>query len=166
MTPKASRKNSLVSMSSELAKWCPLRKLRYTLAFDDPHMPPGRLHHATFVETKPSDGSGYKYNVIGDVSARQGMTYEISTVQEQWNAVLGSLSTSPQQQAPNPKNKGQVEPFKEKLGDYQYNFYEPGEERTPLWKCTEWIEWYAIPALQKNALIQNSIVEGEASSSS
>lgn len=55
----------------------------------------------------------------------------------------------------------------EKIGEYQYVFYEPGEDRQPLWKCTEWVEWYDIPALWENGLIQDQIpsIEGYSLSS-
>ncbi|KAI1827504.1 hypothetical protein F4861DRAFT_536071 [Xylaria intraflava] len=160
----------------EAPKWHPVYKVKSTLALPDPHMPPGRLHHAIHVQTK-QDGAGTLYNVVGDVTSTGGMTYESEetgdpttletfhsrellgythsdTHPDQWNEVLSSLPTPPQQKAPNPKNQGQVEPFKEKISDYQYVFYQPGEERKPLWKCTEWVERHAIPALLGNGLIQ------------
>ncbi|CAJ0542989.1 Ff.00g003540.m01.CDS01 [Fusarium sp. VM40] len=71
-----------------------------------------------------------------------------------WDSVLSVLPTPPQQKVGNPNNRGEVEPFKEKVGEFQYIFYSPGEEQRPLWKCTEWIEWYAIPALLEHNLIQ------------
>ncbi|CAI6091438.1 unnamed protein product [Clonostachys chloroleuca] len=123
-------------------KWYPVYKVKYNIALPDPDMPPGRLHHAVFVE-KHSDGSGYLYHVT-----------------DQWDSVLRSLPTPPQQKASNPSKQGRVEPFKEKIGRHEFVFYEPGEERQPLWKCTEWVEDYAIPALHQNGLIQ---AQGESS---
>jgi hypothetical protein len=38
---------------------------------------------------------------------------------------------------------GRTEPIKP-----DGTFYEPGEQRRPLFKCTEWIEQLAIPALR------------------
>ncbi|KAG5754069.1 hypothetical protein H9Q69_010129 [Fusarium xylarioides] len=157
-------------------EWYPVYKVKYNISFPDPHMPAGRLHHAIFVQTK-KDRSGTLYHVTGDITSRGGMTYESKKTRNppqsqtfhswellgythsdihpaQWNAVLASLPTPPQQKASNPKKQGQVEPFKEKLGDYQFIFYAPGEEQQPLWKCTEWVEWYAIPALWEHGLIQ------------
>ena len=97
-----------------------------------------------------------------------GYTY-FNTHPGQWNSVLSSQPTPPQQKASNPKKHGQVEPFKEKISDHQYVFYEPEDERRPLWKCTEWVEWYAIPALQAYGLIQAQVpddsIQGQSSSS-
>ncbi|KAJ6443704.1 trehalose synthase (Ccg-9) [Purpureocillium lavendulum] len=168
-------------------KWYPVHKVRYNIALPDPDMPPGRLHHAILVQTK-ENGSGTLYHVIGDITSRDGMTYESKKTENPagsrsfhsqellgythsdahpglWNAVLSSLPTPPQQKVSNPKKHGRVEPFKEKLGKYQYIFYEPGEDRQALWKCTEWVEWYAIPALWQNDLIQGEIPSTEGQSS-
>jgi hypothetical protein len=156
--------------------WYPVHKVKYTLALGDPDMPPGRFHHAIFVEDK-KDGSGTIYHVTGDITSRHGMSYQSKKTKDpeesrtfhsrellgytrsddhpaRWDSVLSTLPTPPQQKASNPKKQGRVEPFKQKLGDYEYIFYSPGEERQPLWKCTEWVEWYAIPALWEQGLIQ------------
>ncbi|KAF4336745.1 hypothetical protein FBEOM_9376 [Fusarium beomiforme] len=158
----------------------PVYKVKSFMALPDPHMPPGRFHHTIFVETS-QDGSGSRYHVTGDVTSPNGMIYEsrespdpaqleafhckeclgytTSDVHpEQWNSLLASLPTPPQQKASNPKNQGRVEPFKEKIHDYEYVFYNPGEERESLWKCTEWVEWYALPALQERGFIQDGVI--------
>ncbi|KAF4446729.1 hypothetical protein F53441_9662 [Fusarium austroafricanum] len=154
----------------------PVYKVKSTLSLPDPHMPPGRLHHAIFVETN-ENGSGIIYEVTGDVTSIGGMTYESTNAPspkesenfhsmdllgyrnldiplEKWNSILSSLPAPPQQKVANTKKQGQVEPFKEKISDSEYIFYEPGDEKRPLWKCTEWIEQYAIPALWEHNLIQ------------
>ncbi|POR31936.1 Uncharacterized protein TPAR_07841 [Tolypocladium paradoxum] len=125
-------------------------------------MPPDRLHHAILVQprrTAPVPSTmlsvtllregGITYeskkteNPAGSRSVRSqellGYTHSDAHL-EQWNSVLSSLPTPPQQKASNPKKHGRVEPFKEKISEYQYVFYEPGEDRQPLWKCTEWVE--------------------------
>ncbi|KAI1027719.1 hypothetical protein LB504_011742 [Fusarium proliferatum] len=155
----------------------PVYKVKSHMVLPDPHMPPGRFHHALFVETS-KNGSGTLYHVTGDVTSANGMTYESrespdpaqlegfhckeslgytssDAHPEQWNALLASLPTPPQQKASNPRKQGRVEPFKEKIRDYEYVFYTDGEERKPLWKCTEWVEWYAIPALHEHRLLQS-----------
>lgn len=81
----------------------------------------------------------------------------------QWNSVLSALPTPPQQKASNPQKHGRVEPFKEKISDYQYVFYEPEDERRPLWKCTEWTELYAIPTLREYGLIRDKIPDDSSS---
>ncbi|KAG4262388.1 hypothetical protein FPRO04_13371 [Fusarium proliferatum] len=156
----------------------PVYKVKSHMALPDPHMPPGRFHHAIFVEIN-KDGSGMLYHVTGDVTSADGMSYESrespdpaqlegfhckellgytsSDVHpEQWSSVLASLPTPPQQKASNPRRQGRVEPFKDKIGNYEYVFYADGEERQPLWKCTEWVEWHAIPALHEHRLLQSS----------
>lgn len=144
----------------------------------DPHMPPGRKHHAVFVKTTLG-GTGHLHHVIGSISMEAGMPYENkpnhnpfkaknfhsrellgytrrSTHPEKWDSVLGALPTPPRQKAPNPLKEGQYEPFKEQIGDDEFVFYEEGEEHKPLSKCTEWIELHALPALWSNNLIQKS----------
>ncbi|KAF5528900.1 hypothetical protein FNAPI_14058 [Fusarium napiforme] len=126
----------------------PVYKVKSHMALPDPHMPPGRFHHAIFVETS-NDDSGTLYHVTGDVTSTNGMSYESrespdpaeleglyskellvytgSDVHpEQWIALLATLPTPPQQKASNPKRQGRVEPFKEKVGDYEYVFYNDG----------------------------------------
>jgi hypothetical protein len=158
------------------SKSYPVYKVKFHISLPDPHMPPGRKHHAIFVQTG-EDNSGVLYNVVGDITSIGGMTYESERTEdprtletfdseellgytdadshpEQWNSVLGSLPTPPQQKAPNPQNQGRVEPFKEKINDYEYVFYGPADEPKPLWKCTEWTEQYALPTLQQCGLIK------------
>jgi hypothetical protein len=55
--------------------WYPVYKVKYTIALRDPDMPPGRFHHAIFVENK-NDGSGTIYHVTGDITSRHGMSYQ------------------------------------------------------------------------------------------
>lgn len=162
-------------------QWYAVYKVKYRIALPDPHMPPGRFHHAIFVEKK-KDGSGTLHHVVGDITSRGGMNYQAKKTEnpqtsrsfhsseligytssswypEQWESVLRSLPTPPQQKAPNPKKGGRPEPFKEYLGHHQYVFYKEGEEMHPLWKCTEWVEWYAIPALMEGGLILEQVPE-------
>lgn len=151
-------------------------KVKSDVGFPDPHMPPGRLHHSIFVQTT-EDGSGINYEVTGDITSMGGMTYQskpaedpttLDTFQSReflghtsaanqetnWENVLSSLPTPPQQKAANLAKMGQVEPFKERLASGGFVFYKDGEERRPLWKCTEWVEQYAIPTLLDKGLIK------------
>ncbi len=131
-------------------------KLKFNIAFPDPDMPQPRYHHIIFVETG-ADGSGIKFHVTGDITS--GMKYEskpyhnprnsntpytseflgytsCGTVPDQWDALLGQLPPPPRQNAFNMKTM-KTEPFK---SDNPSTFYEPGEARQPLRKCTEWTE--------------------------
>jgi hypothetical protein len=66
-----------------------------------------------------------------------------------WDRVLRSVPAPPQQKAFNIK-KMKTEPFKTQS---PLTFYEPGEPRRPLVKCTEWTLERALPALRANGLI-------------
>jgi hypothetical protein len=134
-------------------------------------MPSPRYHTVVFVQTNADGkGGGVKFHVTGDIVA--GMHYE-STVYDnpdmeptlfsrkligytkttdflhQWDAVLETLQPPPRQKAFNTKAM-KTEPVK---SWDSLTFYQPGEKRKPLIKCTEWIEEQAIPALMKNGLI-------------
>lgn len=67
-----------------------------------------------------------------------------------WEQVLLATPTPPKQKAFNIATMT-TEPFKTLN---PLTFYNPGEPRRPLMKCTEWTEQYAIPALLKAGLIQ------------
>ncbi|KAJ5934437.1 hypothetical protein N7466_003984 [Penicillium verhagenii] len=146
---------------------------RYNLAMQDPDMPgPGpRFHTAIFVQTA-ADKSGIQYHVTGDVTSAGGMIYTpqprqsadysgslnsldklgvtpVSKHPADWDRVLRRIPTPPQQKAFNIKTM-KTEPFKTQA---PLTFYEPGEPRRPLVKCTEWILDRAIPALRANGLI-------------
>ncbi|KAI1421886.1 hypothetical protein F5Y12DRAFT_664998 [Xylaria sp. FL1777] len=144
--------------------------LKFTILFEDPDMPQPRYHHVIFVETE-ADGSGIKFEVTGDITS--GMTYEskpyhnprhsntqytshflgytpCGTVPDQWDALLSQLPPPAKQKAFNIKTM-KTEPFK---SAEPLTFYQPGEARRPLRKCTEWTEEQALPALYENRYIQ------------
>lgn len=148
----------------------------------DPHMPPDRKHHAIFVQTK-LDGTGHMYHVIGSVATGDGMRYEgrpdynprlslnfhskelmgytpTSAVPDRWDSVLSALLTPPLQKAFNPERGGLPEPFKERKGS-EFVFYADGETHKPMWKCNEWVDWYAKPALMSNELLRTCTLIAE-----
>ncbi|KAI9934789.1 hypothetical protein ASPWEDRAFT_44301 [Aspergillus wentii DTO 134E9] len=150
----------------------PVSLIRFTLALDDPDLPSPRYHTTIFVETE-IDGSGWLHQVNGDITSPGGMQYDpkfsskpedtenfyssaplgvtdASIYPSAWNALLRGLPAPPRQKAFNTKTF-KTEPFKtlEPL-----TFYEPGEPRRPLVKCTEWTLNGAIPALRSAGLIQ------------
>ncbi|KAK4096463.1 hypothetical protein N658DRAFT_458665 [Parathielavia hyrcaniae] len=147
-------------------------KLKFELAMQDPDMPAPRFHHVIFVESNPTDGSGVKFHVTGDITSGSGMKYESTSdpnpassdtnytkellgytsaknFKALWDATLTACPTPPQQKAFNVRTM-KTEPFKTLN---PLTFYEPGEERRPLRKCTEWTEEQAIPALRKAGLL-------------
>ncbi|KAL4900663.1 hypothetical protein BDW74DRAFT_182500 [Aspergillus multicolor] len=144
---------------------------RYTLAIHDPDIPGPRLHHTIFVQTSP-DGNGFLHQVTGDITNPGGMTYlvqdkkpqdeiqlpqsleklgvtPVETYPEQWERVIRAVPPPPQQKAFNVQTM-RTEPFKSKD---PLTFYQPGEERRPLVKCTEWTMQRVIPALKANGLL-------------
>jgi hypothetical protein len=160
----------------------PVYKLKTQVDFPDPDIAGTRYHHILFVRTNP-DGSGMRFHVTGDITS--GMRYEsqeygnpqnsdtppdsmellgytpAEAVMEKWDAVLSQQPPPPKQKAFNVKTM-KTEPVKswEPLV-----FYQPGEPRRPLWKCTEWTEYQALPALHKANLIQDVSAHDAASTS-
>jgi len=120
----------------------------------------------------PADGSGILHHVTGDITSSGGMHYAPTAREDpkrsqtfhssqklgvtpvskhtiEWKRVLESLPTPPQQKAFN-KQTMRTEPFKTKD---PLTFYNPGEPKRPLMKCTEWTMEIAIPALMSHGLI-------------
>jgi hypothetical protein len=148
-------------------------KIKTDLAMHDPDMPSPRYHTAIFVETKvPGRGCGTKHHVTGDIV--QGMHYEskpydisaeveslhstefigytiAATHPSTWDNVLAGVPAPQRQKAFNVKTM-KTEPVK---SWDPLTFYDPGEPRRPLIKCTEWIEQLAIPALLSQGLIES-----------
>ncbi|GJP94470.1 hypothetical protein CBS63078_9245 [Aspergillus niger] len=121
----------------------------------DPDLPSPRYHTAIFVETDPVTGSGTIHELTGDITSPEGMYYESKLAlrpESIDNFFSRTLLAPPQQKAFNVKRM-KTEPF-QRLSPLE--FYEEGEERRPLVKCTEWVVGKAIPALRKAGLFQAS----------
>lgn len=158
-------------------------KIRYgPVEPQDPDITGVRYHHVIFVETT-SDGSGMIHHVTGDLVA--GMHYESNpsprpeddeTRRLHDKEFLGTVLASShpmafdrvlKAQPPPPRQKKfnvrtmKMEPFKP-----DGSFYEMGERRRPLIKCTEWTERQAIPALLRSGVVEQTetIVPGAAAS--
>lgn len=157
------------------AQWYAVYKLKFSLAIQDPDTTGIRYHTTLFVETSSTDGSGFIHHVTGDITSEQGMYYEkkskgppeqsqtfhekqfmgyttSTTYPQGWDNVLSRVPAPPKQKAFNIATM-KTEPFKTLN---PLTFYEPGESRAPLIKCTEWTEQRAIPALQSLGLIQEA----------
>lgn len=148
-------------------------KLKFKLAMQDPDMPSPRYHTLIFVETNAQGpGTGTKHHVTGDIV--QGMYYEskpyhnpdrsenlhskeligyaaASTHPHTFDSVLQGVPAPPRQKAFNAKTM-RTEPVK---SWNPLTFYEPGESRRPLIKCTEWTERQAIPTLHHQGLVRS-----------
>ncbi|KAL4876940.1 hypothetical protein BJY04DRAFT_222617 [Aspergillus karnatakaensis] len=140
----------------------------FPLAMQDPDMPQPRYHTTIFVKTNP-DNTGTIHHVTGDVTSAAGMSYTprphdpleplhslerlgvtpAAAHPHEWEKLLSSLPTPLQQKAFNVKTM-KTEPFKTKD---PLTFYETGEERRPLVKCTEWVLERALPALKESGLL-------------
>ncbi|KAJ0413107.1 hypothetical protein BJY00DRAFT_322506 [Aspergillus carlsbadensis] len=144
---------------------------RYTLAIQDPDTPGPRYHTGIFVATS-SDGSGILHQVTGDVTSPGGMVYTptaepapqdseaFHSVEKlgvtpadrypgDWEDVLRGIPPPPQQKAFNVRTM-RTEPFKSRE---PLIFYEGGDERRALVKCTEWTLERAVPSLREGGLI-------------
>ncbi|KAE8146852.1 hypothetical protein BDV25DRAFT_161623 [Aspergillus avenaceus] len=144
---------------------------RFNLAIQDPDLPAPRYHTTIFVKTA-TNNDGTEHQVTGDITSATGMTYfpqersspeysqtihsfeklgvtPASRHPADWERVLRSLPAPPQQKAFNIRTM-KTEPFKT-LDPLV--FYEPGESRRPLVKCTEWALERALPVLRANGLI-------------
>ncbi|KAL3455065.1 hypothetical protein BJX64DRAFT_273049 [Aspergillus heterothallicus] len=154
-----------------MAEYHEVHLARYTLAIQDPDTPEPRYHTGIFVKTF-NDGSGVLHQVTGDVTSPGGMIYTptnepapeksecfhsvemlgftpAARYPHDWEKVLAGIPPPPQQKAFNVKTM-RTEPFKTRD---PLVFYEPGEERRRLVKCTEWTLERAIPALREAGLI-------------
>ncbi|KAI3145466.1 hypothetical protein CBS147326_416 [Penicillium roqueforti] len=150
----------------------PVYKVKLNLSMQDPDMPSPRYHTILFVQTNAQGpGSGTKHHVTGDIVT--GMHYEPVNYNDpetdenffskelightralnypkNWNDILSSVPAPPKQKAFNTVTM-RTEPVK---SWDPVVFYEPGEPRRPLVKCTEWIEDRAIPILINAGLVQ------------
>lgn len=160
-------------LSSKMSVQYPVFLTRFHLDMQDPHASGPRYHTTIFVASE-ADGSGVLHQVTGDISSPRGMYYypslmdppehsetfyskeqlgvtDASTHPASWRRILNQLPAPPQQKAFNMKTR-QTEPFKT-LNPLV--FYESGEERKPLVKCTEWTLDTAVPALKSAGLIRD-----------
>ncbi|KAF7879204.1 hypothetical protein EAF04_000402 [Stromatinia cepivora] len=157
-------------MTSLTHKIC---KIQWHLAFQDPLMPQTTRYHTNlFIETSP-DGSGTIYEVNGDIVSVNGMPYfqfpspppesvdsfyrktllgEIDASDMDGVAeVLKSIPAPPRQRWFNPRGM-RMEACK-----VDGKPYGVGEEVPEFWKCTEWTNGKAIPALWGNGLIREVV---------
>lgn len=149
-------------------------RVQYTLALRDPDVPYTEYHTVLFVESSPKTGDGTIYHVSGDITSRSGMHYQskpgkrpedsetyygkrllgmTNAAPERWHEILRDVKRPPQQKEYNVKRK-RTEPFKTL---HPLTFYDEGEPRLSLSKCTEWVDLEAIPTLLRAGLIQSPL---------
>ncbi|KAI1920111.1 hypothetical protein LOY94_003386 [Ophidiomyces ophidiicola] len=111
---------------------------------------PSPRYHTTVVVLTDGDNGGYVHHVTGDLVSANGMKITWNKHPQAWEDCLRKVPAPPRQKAFNPITL-KTEPFKTAN---PLTFYEPGEPRRPLIKCTEWTLERAIPALRAAGLIQ------------
>jgi hypothetical protein len=144
-------------------------KVKNHLALQDPEEAETRYHTVIFVETK-ADGSGYFHHVTGDITS--GMTYQRReenrpedsqtffkkefiglTPRVSYPAGIDRVCKS--QPPPHRQKKFNTSTMKYQACKPDGSFYGPHEARPRYFKCTEWTELKAIPALyQANLILQ------------
>ena len=144
-------------------------KVRDETAIPDPDMPGPRYHTFIFVETEP-DGSGYIHQVTGDLVT--GMRYESKRAERPKDSEafhskesIGTVLASSYPTGVDAVCRAQQPPGRQKAFNIKTQrtepvkavgtFYQPGEYRNPLFKCTEWTEILAIPALKVAGVIES-----------
>ncbi|OBT57041.1 hypothetical protein VE04_02615 [Pseudogymnoascus sp. 24MN13] len=146
------------------------------MAMPDPDMPSPRYHNVIFVEIE-ADGSGVVHHVTGDITSgmvygtrREGRpeeseifvrkeligTAESATYPEKINAVMEALPPPPKQK------KFNIKTMKTEQMKADGSFYEPGESRPRMVKCTEWTVKQAIPALYASGVLRKEAYGGDA----
>ncbi|KAK6338451.1 hypothetical protein TWF730_002511 [Orbilia blumenaviensis] len=147
----------------------PVYRIENKMTMPDPDMPTPRYHNMIFIETW-EDGykSGRTYHVIGDMVT--GMTYNTRIDQDPEldkmfvaKHLLGTINVSDYPDRVNEILEALPAPGKQKsfnvktMRTEQHKspgvFYEPGEERPPMVKCTEWTLNQAIPALVDSGVL-------------
>ncbi|KAK0103105.1 hypothetical protein ONS95_000719 [Cadophora gregata] len=148
----------------------PVFKVKYELSIRDPFMSQPRHHTVLFLPfPKHSSGSGTIHHVVGDLVS--GMSYATRSEEDpesiqtfyskelighvkqdnypaMFEDVLSKLDPPPKQR------KFRVETMRIEQCKPDGSWYEEGEEKDRMWKCSEWIEEKAVPALIDAGLLK------------
>lgn len=144
-------------------------KVRTGPLLPDPDIPGTRYHTVLFIETN-EDKSGIRHHVTGDLVS--GMVYDTGPAERPEDLdtfhnkeSIGSVLRSTYPGAVDTVLKGLPPPHKQKAFNRETmrtepvkpdgTFYAPDEERLPLFKCTEWVEQKAIPALREAGVLRD-----------
>lgn len=159
-----------VSDRSAVPKQYNAYKVRDGPVLSDPDVPGTRYHTKIFVETS-ADGSGRIQHVTGDLVS--GMHYETKPGTRPEDAetfyrkdLIGTVLTSLYPAAVDEVCAAQPPPLRQKAFNVRTmrtepckpdgSFYGEGEQRPALFKCTEWIEQRAVPALRRGGVLQGA----------
>jgi hypothetical protein len=143
-------------------------KVKDKLDMPDPEETETRYHTVIFVRTS-LDGSGWVHHVTGDIT--NGMKYERKPGNAPESSevfhrkdVLGNVQASDYPDAmdrilllqppPHPRKAFNIRTYKTEACKPDGTFYGQHEQRPKFFKCTEWVEEKAIPALLQGGIIQ------------
>ncbi|EEP82039.1 predicted protein [Uncinocarpus reesii 1704] len=161
-------------------KWYRVLQPQMDTAAHDPLDPAKRYHEGVFVEANPEKLRGTLFHVTGDIIGAHGMRYEERinycpadsihlhvNPQIGWvlsadfhsgkiSTILRSLPTPPKQQGINfwevdPVTKRHEIIWTKENGDP----YGPDEQQRPVFKCNEWTNLYAVPALRDAGVLHD-----------
>lgn len=146
----------------------------------DPLDPVKRYHEGIFVQMDPLNNTGTLFHVTGDIMAATGMIYqerggyvpgvsallyrntEIGWVSKddyhsgKFSTILRALPRPTKQQG---INFWEIDPITRKheiiWTKEDGERYEPGEQRRPIFKCNEWTNLHAIPALRAAGVLRD-----------
>ncbi|XMA07256.1 hypothetical protein WAI453_000047 [Rhynchosporium graminicola] len=136
----------------------------------DPDMPGPRYHNVIFVETQ-KDGSGIVHHVTGDITSgmvyatKQGRRPETSDTfyAKEFLGTIESVNYPAEidrvlnAQPPPPKQKHfNIRTMRTEQMKPDGSFYESGEPRPPMIKCTKRTEEQAIPALYNSGILRRA----------
>ncbi|WEW60030.1 hypothetical protein PRK78_005513 [Emydomyces testavorans] len=164
-------------------QWYRVFKPQRDTAAHDPLDPAKRYHEGIFVEANPENRQGTVFHVTGDILAASGMRYEErpnykpeedsvhlhSLPQIGWvlaadfhsgriSTILRALPTPTKQQGINFWETDPVTGRHEIIWTKENgDRYEPGEQRRPIFKCNEWTNLYAIPALRDAGVLRDDV---------
>ena len=141
----------------------------YRIALPDPDFNYTRFHNSIFVETE-ANGGGYVHQVVGDTVT--GLAYEKrqepspdQSESLEKRIYLGQIRASAWpsaiddllQNLPAPPRQKRFSPLTMRYERCRPDgsWYAEHEQPPPLWKCTEWVEEKAIPALRRSGLLHS-----------
>ncbi|KAK2767025.1 hypothetical protein FQN54_006343 [Arachnomyces sp. PD_36] len=170
--------------AEEPQQWYRVLQPEFDTVAHDPLDPPKRYHTGIFIETNQTRAEGKLFHVTGDVIAANGMWYEerqyhaardltethrYDDTQIGWvlradydsgriGSVLRALPRPTKQQG---INFWEIDPV---TGRHEIIWtkengerYAPGEERRPVFKCNEWTNRLAAPALRETGILRDAV---------
>lgn len=170
--------------AEEQQEWFRVFKPEFDMVAFDPLDPAKRYHTGIYVETNQEGYEGKLFHVTGDIIAANGMIYEerenyvaeelaylyrYDDTQIGWvlkadyhlgriSSILRALPKPTKQQGINFWEKDPVTGRHEIIWTKEDGErYGPGEQRRPVFKCNEWTDQHAVPALRQAGVLRDSV---------